>query len=137
MQWYMQAGKITNNLKFNIDFALPELRVKKIVTWTCHVDESAKDRYNMISGIYILTKLGLNQNFDITPLKEITDLLNGLQHPRFIRVCMNLNISKQEKIHLKNHLQIFTQNNYMNRNTSVLLLNYYVYIKMAKMKRNI
>ena len=60
MQRHTQAGSITNNLKFKIDFTLPELSAIKIVTWNCHVDDSAKGRYYMILGRYLLTALGLN-----------------------------------------------------------------------------
>ena len=31
--------------------------------WKCHVGDSAKDRYDMILGKYLLTKLGLNIKF--------------------------------------------------------------------------
>ena len=50
MQWNMQAGKITTNLKVKIDFTLPELSLKEIVMWYFHVDESAKGGYDMILG---------------------------------------------------------------------------------------
>ena len=56
----MQEGKITTNIKFNIDFTLPELSVTKIVMWDFHVDDFDKIRYNMILGRDILTELGLN-----------------------------------------------------------------------------
>ena len=55
MQWHTQEGNITTNLKVKIYLNLPKLRATKIVTWNCHVDESAKGRYDMILGIYILT----------------------------------------------------------------------------------
>ena len=32
----------------------------KIVTWDYHVDDSAKGRYDVILGRYLLTALGLN-----------------------------------------------------------------------------
>ena len=32
MQWHTQAGKITTNLKVNIDFTLPEISVTTIVS---------------------------------------------------------------------------------------------------------
>ena len=53
MQCHTQAGKITTNLKVEIDFTLPELSATKIGTWTCHLDDSAKSRYDMILGRYI------------------------------------------------------------------------------------
>ena len=55
LSWNIQAGKITNNSKVNIDFTLPELRAIKIVMWNFHVDKFAKGRYDMILGRYLLT----------------------------------------------------------------------------------
>ena len=60
MQWQTQAGKITINLKDNIYFTFPALGAMDVVTLKCHVDESAKGRYDMILGRDILTELGLN-----------------------------------------------------------------------------
>ena len=42
MKIHTQAGSITTNLKVKIYFILPELSATKIITWNCHVDESAK-----------------------------------------------------------------------------------------------
>ena len=63
MQWHTQAGSITTNLKVKIDFTLPELSTTKIVMWSFHADESAKGRYDMILGRYLLTALGSNLKF--------------------------------------------------------------------------
>ena len=60
MQWHTQAGKITTNLKFRIDFTLTELRATKTVTWNSHAYDSAKGRYDTILGRDLLTSLGLN-----------------------------------------------------------------------------
>ena len=54
MQWHTQAVSITKNLKVKIDLTLPKISATKIVTWNCHVDDSAKGRYDMILGRYIL-----------------------------------------------------------------------------------
>ena len=53
MEWRTQAGNITTNLKVDLYFTLPELSATNMVTWKCHVDYSAKGRYDMISGINI------------------------------------------------------------------------------------
>ena len=53
-------GKITTHSKVRVDFSLPELSEKKIVTWNCHVDDSTKGIYDMILGRDLLTELGLN-----------------------------------------------------------------------------
>ena len=48
MQWHTQAGNITTNLKVKLDFTLPALIATNVLTWKCHVDESAKGIYDMI-----------------------------------------------------------------------------------------
>ena len=48
MQWHMQAGNITINPKIKLDLTLLALRTKHVLTWKCHVDESAEGRYDMI-----------------------------------------------------------------------------------------
>ena len=48
------------NIKVKIDFTLPEISAMNVVMWKCHVDDSAKGRYDMILGQDILTWLGLN-----------------------------------------------------------------------------
>ena len=50
MQWHMQAGIITTNKKVKIDFTLPEIIATNIMTWNCHVNDSAKGRYDIILG---------------------------------------------------------------------------------------
>ena len=89
---YMQAGSTTNNLDFKIYFTLPELSATKIMTWNYHVDYSAKVNYDMISGRYILTALGLNINYLITSLKQIMEPLKGWRHPWLIWVRMSFKI---------------------------------------------
>ena len=60
MQWHTQAGNITANIKVAVGFTLPGLSSAYVVTWNCHVDESTKGRYDMITRRDILTSLGLN-----------------------------------------------------------------------------
>ena len=55
IQWQMKAGNITTNLKVKVDFMLPTLSMMNAVTWKCHVDDSAKGRYNMILVQDLLT----------------------------------------------------------------------------------
>ena len=55
--WETQTGKFTNSKKVNVEFWLPEFSAKNIMMWKCHVDDSAKVRYDMISGRYLLTAL--------------------------------------------------------------------------------
>ena len=60
MQWHMQAGNITTNLKVNIDFTLPAISATNFVTWKFHVNDCTKGGCDMILGLYLLTELGLN-----------------------------------------------------------------------------
>ena len=55
IQWHTQASSITTKLKVKIDFTLPELSAKTIMTWNCRVNDSVKGTYDMILGRYILT----------------------------------------------------------------------------------
>ena len=55
MQWKTQTGNITINHKVDVELILPALIVTNVVTWKCHVDESAKGRYDMILGRNLLT----------------------------------------------------------------------------------
>ena len=48
MQCNTQSSIITTNIKVKIYFNLPEIRATKNVTWNCHVDETAKGRYDII-----------------------------------------------------------------------------------------
>ena len=54
MQWHIQAGNITTNLKVELEFTLTEQSKTNVVTWKFHGYDSTKGRYNMILGRYIL-----------------------------------------------------------------------------------
>ena len=72
---HTQEINITTNIKVKIYFTFPKLIATKIVTWNCHVGDSAKVRYNVIFGRYILTVLVLNPEFSLnTSLKKIMDI---------------------------------------------------------------
>ena len=60
LQWHIQVGSITTNLKVKIYFTLSGLSAAKIVMWNFHVNEFSKGRYDMILGRYILKDLILN-----------------------------------------------------------------------------
>ena len=55
IQWHMQAGNTTTDIKVKVYFNLPALSETNVVTWICHVDDSAKGRYDMILGRGLLT----------------------------------------------------------------------------------
>ena len=57
MQWHTQVDNITTNLKVKIDFTSPELSATKTVIMNCHVYDSAKGRYDIILGRYLLIAL--------------------------------------------------------------------------------
>ena len=85
MQWHTQSRNITTNVKVKVDFTLLALSTKFFVTWKCHVDESAKGRYNMLLGKYVLTELGLHLKFsehatkaDDRPFKGSTTPMGNL-----------------------------------------------------------
>ena len=46
-----------------VEFYIPVLSVTKIVKWNCHEDDSIVDRYYMIMGRDLLTKLGTDLFF--------------------------------------------------------------------------
>ena len=52
---HTQAVNINTNRKVELDFTLPEISATKIMTWNCHVYDSAKGGYDIILGRYILT----------------------------------------------------------------------------------
>ena len=60
IQWHIQAGGITTNLKVKTYFTFTGLSATKRKTRNCHVDDSTKVRYHMILGRYLLIYLGLN-----------------------------------------------------------------------------
>ena len=60
IQWQTQDRNITTNIKVTVDFTLPALSATDVVTWKCHVYESAKGRYDIILGTYPLKEFVLN-----------------------------------------------------------------------------
>ena len=55
IQWHTQAGNITNDHKVKVYFTSPALSTMNVMTWKCHMDDSAKGSYNMTLGQYIYT----------------------------------------------------------------------------------
>ena len=77
IQWHTQVGGITTNLKFKIDFILPEVSATRIVMWKYHVDDSTKGRYDMILGRYIFTALVLNLKLSDNVIESDDGTLKG------------------------------------------------------------
>ena len=76
-QWHTQASSITTILKVRICFTLPEISAMKIITWNCHVDDSAMGIYNVILVRYLLTALGFNLELSGHFIKEDGGTLKG------------------------------------------------------------
>ena len=57
MQWHMQAGTTTTNLKVKFGFILPVLKTMDVGTWKCHKDDSDKGGYDIILGRDLLSEL--------------------------------------------------------------------------------
>ena len=55
MKCHTQVDNITTNIKVQVDFTLTALSATNFVTWKCHVDDSAKGRYDNIFEQYLLT----------------------------------------------------------------------------------
>ena len=81
MQWHTQAVNITTIIKVKIYLTLPELSGMKIVTWNCHVEDSAKVRYDMILGRYLLTSLLLNLKLSDHVIETYSGPLKGSTSP--------------------------------------------------------
>ena len=77
MQCNTQAVNVTTNHKVKIDFTLPALSATNVVTWRCHVDDSAKGGYNMVLGRDILKELVLNLKLSEHVIKADDGPLNG------------------------------------------------------------
>ena len=83
MKCHIQECSITNNLKVEIDFTLPELSATNVVTWNCHVDDFAKGRYDMILYRDILTTLVLNIKFSDHVIESYYGHFKGYTAPMF------------------------------------------------------
>ena len=71
-------------------FTFTELSATNIATWNCYVYDSAKGRYEIILGRYILSALGSNIKFSDHVIEKDDGPLKGRRHPWLIGVRMNL-----------------------------------------------
>ena len=81
LKWQTQDINFITNHKVKVNFYLPKLTVKTIVTWECHVDESSESRYDMILGKYLLTVLGLYLDFSYNLITGGGRPFEGLTRP--------------------------------------------------------
>ena len=126
MQWNTQAGNITTNLNFNIDFTLLALSTTNVVTWDFHVNDSAKGRYDIILGRYLLTELVLNLKFFEHIIEAYDGPFNCSTTPMVDLVTYIFKDLNTGKLHLKNILPMITSKKYMNHSMYILLQNDYV-----------
>ena len=97
MQWPTQAKNITTNLKVKVYFTLPELSAKNVMTWICHVDDSAKGRHYMILGRDLLIELGLYLKFSKHVIESDDGPFKGSTTPMVdlgTYICKYLNTGK-------------------------------------------
>ena len=63
MQWQMQVGNLTTDLKYKIDFSLSAFSATKLLLRERRLDYSTEGRYDMILGTDLLTELWLKIYF--------------------------------------------------------------------------
>ena len=68
MQWNIQAVNITTNLQIKVYFTLPALSASNVVTWNCHMYDSAKSRYQCWSC------RGFGEAASVSVIKELINL---------------------------------------------------------------
>ena len=126
MQWHIQDGNVSTNLKVKVYFSLPALSATNIVTWKCHVDESTKGRYNMILGRDILTELLLSLEFSEHVIEYDNETLKGSTIPMIYLGTYEFKDLNTGKLYLKNCLLTLTLKKYMSQNMNVPPLKNYV-----------
>jgi transposase InsO family protein len=70
--WKTLSGSLVTEKSAKLTFKIPELSTSKVVTWTCHVDEtSERDQvpYDMILGLDFLIEMGFSLDFDSKTIK--------------------------------------------------------------------
>ena len=84
--WTTKAGTVTTTRKAQLKFLSPEFNQSKIISWACHVDDTAtasNSQYDMILGRDLLETLGLMINFnhhmmtwdeETMPMKEYSSI---------------------------------------------------------------
>ena len=104
MQWQIQAGDISTNLKVKIYFTFPGFSATKILVWVCCADDFVKDRYDMILGRFILTALALNLNSYEHVIEACGGHLKVSTAPMIDLVVYHFKCVNTGKLHQKNNL---------------------------------
>ena len=81
MQWHTEAGKITNNLRVEVEFTLHALSLTNSVIQKCNENCSTNGRYDMILGRDIFTSLWLNLKFYDPEIEADYGTLKGSTEP--------------------------------------------------------
>jgi transposase InsO family protein len=64
--WRTMGGNFVTRQRRQVQFRLSEFNKSKILTWTCHIDETTNRKlaqYDMIIGTDLMTELGIDINF--------------------------------------------------------------------------
>ena len=71
-KWKSLGGSFVTEKSAKLSFKIPELTTSKLVTWTCHIDETSdikKVPYDMILGLDFLIELGFVLDFEAKTIK--------------------------------------------------------------------
>ena len=71
-KWKSLGGSFVTEKSAKLSFKIPELTTSKLVTWTCHIDETSdikKVPYDMILGLNFLIELGFVLDFEAKTIK--------------------------------------------------------------------
>ena len=77
--WKTQAINITTDIKGKIYLFLTESSATQIITWECHMDDSAESRYDLIIDRYLLSVLGIDLKNPTSSSQDMTKHLKGAQ----------------------------------------------------------
>ena len=81
MQWHTQAGKITTNIKTEVNVTLPKLIKTNAMTWKCYINDSAKARCEIIIVRCIWTELGVNLKWSDRAIEAYYGTFKGSTAP--------------------------------------------------------
>ena len=128
MQWYTQAGNLTTNMKYIINFTLSEFNAIKSMKWGFRMDDSAIDTYNMVLCGDLLTALGTNRKCFEDVIEESDRPLKGSTAPMIDLGTYESKYSNTGKLHLRNifmdlYVQKVFELKYVGTSTKVLHAN--------------
>ena len=98
MQWHTLGLNFTTNFKVKTYFALPTHSETYVLTWKFYVDDSYKNRYDIILGRYLLTGLVLNLIFSEHVIEADDETFKGPTTPMVYLGTYIFKILNTEKI---------------------------------------